>query len=385
MDFRLTDEQRFFKEQVSGALRRLILPHADAMDRDDTLPPGLFQELGRLGYYGIRYPVELGGMDADCISFTIFAEELAKASIGFAALVTMQCLMGTDFIYRFGTKGQKERCLIPAIRGEKMGTIAFTEPDCGSDLGAIKTRAVRDGDAYVLTGRKLWITNGGSADFVTVAASTDTTKRLNGLGFFLVENGTPGFKVGQKIDKMSARGVGTVELIFDECRIPGENLLGEEGKGAQQLNAILSEIRTMIAALGVGLAKASFTAGLKYANEREAFGRPIGEFQLIQEKIAEMEMRIRAAEFLTYYAAWLKDTGALTGKEAAMAKLYATETACFVVDEVTRIHGAYGIAHEYPAQRFFRDARFLLFGGGTSEILKTIIAKDTLKKPDYRD
>jgi alkylation response protein AidB-like acyl-CoA dehydrogenase len=383
MDFRLTKEQAFFGEQVSEAMRRLVLPHAGAMDSNDVLPDGLFQELGRLGYFGIRYPADIGGMGADCVTFTILAEELAKVSIGFASIVTMQCLMGTDFIFRFGTQGQKERCLIPAIRGEKMGTIAFTEPDCGSDLGAIKTKAVKDGDGYLLTGRKLWITNGGAADFITVAASTDRTKRLGGLGFFLVEKGTPGFSVGQRIDKMSARGVGTVELVFDECRIPAENLFGEEGKGAQQLNAILSEIRTMIAGLGLGLAKASFAAGLRYANEREAFGRTIGGFQLIQEKIAEMETRIRASEFLTYYAAWLKDTGRLTGKEAAMAKLYATETACYVVDEVTRIHGAYGIAHEYPAQRFFRDGRFLLFGGGTSEILKTLIAKDTLKKPDY--
>jgi alkylation response protein AidB-like acyl-CoA dehydrogenase len=186
--------------------------------------------------------------------------------------------------------------------------------------------------------------------------------------------------VGQKIEKISARGANTAELIFDGCRIPEENFLGREGKGAQHLNDILSEIRTMIAGLGLGLSKASFAAGLKYAGEREAFGRSIGSFQLIQEKIAEMEMRIKASEFLTYYAAWLKDSGAATGKEAAMAKLYSTETACFVVDEVTRIHGAYGIAEEYPAQRYFRDARFLLFGGGTSEILKTLIARDTLKK-----
>ena len=379
MDFRLTEPQRFFKEQAAQALTRLV-PKAEDIDKADDFPLDVFKKLGKLGYYGIRYPAEIGGMGADCVTFTILAEEIARVSMGLAAVVTMQCLMGTDFIHHFGTEGQKERCLIPAIRGEKIGTIAFTEPDCGSDLGSIKTRAVKDGRTYVITGRKMWITNGPVADFVTVAATTDPAKRRDGLGFFLVEKGTPGFSVGQKIEKISARGANTAELIFDGCRIPEENFLGREGKGAQHLNDILSEIRTMIAGLGLGLSKASFAAGLKYAGEREAFGRSIGNFQLIQEKIAEMEMRIKASEFLTYYAAWLKDSGALTGKEAAMAKLYSTETACFVVDEVTRIHGAYGIAEEYPAQRYFRDARFLLFGGGTSEILKTLIARDTLKK-----
>jgi len=380
VDFAFTQEQKFFKKQVAQALQKAVAPYAASIDKEDLFPADIFRELGRLGYYGIRYPAELGGMGADCVTFTIFAEELARASMGLAATVTMQCLMGTDFIYRFGTQAQKERILVPAMKGEKIGTIAFTEPDCGSDLGAIRTRAVRDGGGYVLRGRKLWITNGQVADFVTVAATVNPDKRLNGLAFFLVEKGTPGFSVGQKIEKVSARGAQAAELIFDDCRVPGEALLGEEGKGAKYLNDILAEIRTMIAGLGLGMAKGAFAAGLRYAKEREAFGRAIGEFQLIQEKLAEMEMRIRASEFLTYYAAWLKDQQVPMGKEAAMAKLYATETACFVADQVTRIHGAYGLAEEYPAQRFFRDGRFLLFGGGTSEILKTVIAKETLNR-----
>ncbi|NLT22298.1 MAG: acyl-CoA dehydrogenase [Syntrophorhabdus sp.] len=383
MDFSLTKEQRFFREQVSRAVQRIVAPFADSIDRSDTFPRDLFRELGSLGYYGIRYPEEIGGMGADCVMFTILSEELARASIGFAAIATMQCLMGTDFIHRFGTGEQKERCLFPAIRGEKIGTIAFTEPDCGSDLGGIKTRAVKNEKGYLLTGRKLWITDGDVADFVTVAATTAPEKRLGGIGFFLVEKGTPGFSVGQKIEKMSARGAATMELIFDGCQIPSDSLMGEEGKGAKYLSDILSEIRIMIAGLGLGLAKSAFVSGLRYARQREAFGRPIGTFQLIEEKIAEMEVRIRSAELLTYHAAWLKDRGSLTVKEAAMAKFYSTEAACFVVDEVSRIHGAYGVAEEYPAQRYFRDGRFLLFGGGTSEILKTIIAKDTMKKCEF--
>ena len=385
MNFSFTKDQKFFRDQVRRTLQHLVVPYAEAIDRDDRFPREVFGQLGRLGYFGIRYPEEIGGMGADCITFTILSEELARVSMGLAATVTMQCLMGTNFIFQFGNKGQKERCLLPAIKGEKIATIAFTEPDCGSDLGGIKTRAIKNGANYVFKGRKLWITNGDVADFVTVVATTDPEKKLKGLGFFLVEKDTPGFSVGQKIDKISARGSAAMELIFDDCRVPAENLMGEEGKGALYLDSILSEIRTMIAGLGCGLAKAAFTAGLAYAREREAFGRSIGGFQLIQTKIAEMETRIQASEFLTYYAAWLKDNGTLTAKEAAMAKYYATETACFVADEVTRIHGAYGLAEEYPAQRFFRDGRFLLFGGGTSEILKTIIARDTIKHSDSWD
>ena len=379
MDFNLTKEQIFFKEHVHRALQEIVLPHAVAIDREDIFPEELFRKLGELGYFGIRYPQEIGGMGGDCTSFTILAEELAKVSISCAAIVTMQCLMGTDFIHRFGNKEQKERLLIPAMAGHKIGTIAFTEPDCGSDLGAMRTRAYRDGDGYVMNGRKLWITSGAVADFVTVAATVDPSKRIKGIAFFLVEKDTPGFSVGQKIDKMSARGSVTTELIFDECRIPKENLFGEEGKGAQYLEAILSDIRIMIAGLGLGLAESAYEAGLRYAKEREAFGKPIGNFQLIQEKITEMEMRIKSSWLLTYYAAWLKDKGLAAKKEAATAKLYSTETAGYVVDEVTRIYGAYGIAEEYPAERYFRDARFLLSGGGTSEILKTTIAKECLK------
>jgi len=379
MDFSFSKEQVFFREQFTKTLNEIVAPHAVTIDQEDAFPHEIFKKIGNLGYYGMRYPQEIGGMGADCTTFTIFAEELASVSISFAAIATMQCLMGTDFLFRFGNRDIKERVLIPAIRGEKIGTIAFTEPDCGSDLGAIKTRAIKKGDVYILKGRKLWITNAEVADFVTVVASVEPAKRINGLAFFLVEKGTPGFYTGQKIEKMSARGSVTGELIFDECTIPASNLLGEEGKGAQYLESILSEIRVMIAGLGIGLAKSAYRSAVMYSKQREAFGRSIGNFQLIQDKIAEMETRIRSASLLTYYAAWLKDNGKQAKKEAAMAKLYSTETASFVVDQATRIYGSYGIAHEYPVERYFRDARFLLFGGGTSEILKTLIARECLK------
>jgi alkylation response protein AidB-like acyl-CoA dehydrogenase len=379
MDFNFTEEQKFFREQAAKALKEIVAPHAAAIDKEDLFPRELFEKLGKLGYYGVRYPREIGGMDADCITFTMLAEELANVSVAFSAIVTMQCLMGTDFIHRFGTNDHIKRLLVPAVKGEKIGTIAFTEPDCGSDLGSIKTKAVKDGNEYVIKGRKMWITSAEPADFVTVVATVDPSIRLKGLAFFLVEKGTPGFLAGQKIDKMSVKGSVTGELIFDECRIPETNLLGEEGKGAQYLEEILSEIRIMIAGLGLGLARSAYAKGVRYAREREAFGKPVSTFQLIQEKIAEMEMRIKNTWLLTYYAAWLKDRGMPVKKEAAMAKLYSTETAAYVVDQVTRIYGAYGIAEEYQVERLYRDARFLLYGGGTSEILKTYIARECLK------
>lgn len=380
MDFTFTEEQQFFRLQARKAISGLVQPLAAQIDRENRFPDELFRKFGNLGYYGIRYPESMGGMGGDPLCFTILAEELGRASIAFAAIVTMQCLMGTDFLYRYGTADHKERLLLPAIRGEKIGTIAFTEPDCGSDLGSIATRATKTGNGWVLKGRKLWITSGEAADFVTVAATTDPSKRLKGIAFFLVEKGTPGFVVGQHIAKMSARGSQTVELIFDDCPIPGTNLFGAEGQGAVQLETILAEIRIMIAGLGLGLSKAAYDAALTYARQREAFGRPIADFQLIQEKIADMALRIETADLLTYHAATLKHGGREAKKEAAMAKLWATETAAFVVDQVTRIFGAYGIAEEYPAERFFRDARFLLYGGGTSEILKTLISRESLNE-----
>ena len=380
MDFNFTEEQIYFKKQAARAIKELIEPYASKIDREDTFPRELFERLGALGYYGIRYPHNIGGMGADCTTFTMFAEELARVSVSFAAIVTMQCLMGTDFIHRFGTEDHIERLLKPAIKGQKVGTIAFTEPDCGSDLGAIKTRAVKDKEGYVIKGRKMWITSAETADFVTVVATVNPEKRLKGLAFFLVEKGMPGFTVGQRIHKMSAKGSVTGELIFDDCRIPLSNLLGEEGQGARYLEEILSEIRIMIAGLGLGLAQGAYEKGLRYAKEREAFGKPIADFQLIQEKIAEMEMRIRSTWLLTYHAAWLKDNNLPAKKEAAMAKLFATETASYVVDQVSRIYGAYGIAEEYHIERLYRDARFLLYGGGTSEILRTIIAKACIKE-----
>ncbi len=376
MDFRLTEDQQFFKDNVAKLVDKMIKPKAEEIDVKDEITTDIIREMGRLGYLGIRYPESVGGMGADMVTYALFIEEIARGSLSVGANIAMQTLMGTDFIFRFGSDEVKERCFFPALRGEKLGTIAFTEPNAGSDLANIHTTARKEGDSYVVNGQKTWITNATVADFATVVASTDRSKGLKGLGFFLVERSTPGYNVGKKIHKLGTRGSENTELTFEDCRIPAENLLGEEGKGVIYLGDILADIRIMTGALALGLAKTAFEDGLQYTKERSAFGRPIAKFQLIASKLTDMYMSYEAARLMVYKAAWLKDNSLPHTKEAASAKMFATEMVCKVVDEVTRIYGAYGFAMEYPAQRYFRDARFLLYGGGTHEILKTVIARE---------
>ncbi|MEK6588915.1 MAG: acyl-CoA dehydrogenase family protein, partial [Chloroflexota bacterium] len=254
--------------------------------------------------------------------------------------------------------------------------IAMTEPDFGSDLGGITTRAARDGSGWVLNGRKMWITSATVADFFTVAAKTRPDDGLKGIDFFLVEKGTPGLSVGKRIEKLGVRASETSEVILEQVRVPDENLLGEEGTGFQSLTAILAEIRTMTGALALGLGEAALEASLRYAHERVQFGRPIASFQAISHKIASIATDLEAARSLVYRAAWEIDRGNRAMKLASMAKLFASEAANRAADECTRIFGSYGFAMEYDAQRYFRDARFLLYGGGTSEVLKNVIAKE---------
>jgi len=283
-------------------------------------------------------------------------------------------LMGTNFIYRFGSEEQKQQLLVPAIRGDKMGVICMTEPDAGSDLGSIKTIAVRDGGGWVLNGQKTWVTNAARADFFTVAAKTDPEAGFKGIDMFLVERDRPGVSVGKDIPKMGVRAQGTAELILEDCHLPAENLFGEEGAGFRNLQAILAQIRTMMGALSLGLARAALEAGAQYAKERVQFGRPIAKFQAISHKLADMATELEAARWLVYRSAWLIDQGKPDMKAASMAKLFASEMANRLADQSTRIFASYGFAMEYDVQRYFRDARLLLLGGGTSEILRTIIS-----------
>lgn len=377
MDFRLTEEQKMFRRSVADFVDREVVPVAAEMDEQEAFPQELFQQVADLGWLGIRYPETYGGAGADNLTYNLMCEELARGSMGLAASVAMQALMGTDFVHRFGTEEQKQRLLVPAIRGEKIGTIAMTEPEAGSDLGGIRTIAERDGDGYILNGTKMWITSATRADFFTIAAKTDPDAGFRGVDLFLVEKGTPGLSVGRPIEKLGTRASETSEVILEDVRVPAENLLGgEEGGGVTLLRNILDEIRVMTGSLSVGLGQAALDAAVQYAQEREAFGRPIAKFQAIQHKLADMATQLEAARTLVYRAAWLIDQGEQDTKLSAMAKLFASEMVNYVADETTRIFGSYGYAMEYDAQRYFRDARFVLYGGGTSEICKNMIARE---------
>lgn len=381
MDFALTEEQQFFKKIITDTVDRMVVPKAREIDEKDEFPWELWKEFTRLGYLGLRYPEEIGGMNADPVTAMIFYEQIARGSVGFAQGVIMNILMGTYFIYRFGSDEIKKRCLYPAMKGEKITTMCFTEDQSGSDLAATRTTAVKDGDGWVINGTKMWITNGPIADFATVLATTDLSLGAKGLNFFLVEKGTPGFSPGQVIDKLGCRGTVTGELVFDNVRVPGENLLGAEmNKGVEYLAEILDEVRVMTAAMAVGIAQAAYEEGLEYARKRVAFGKTIGNYQLIRAKFADMATEMEASRLLIYSAAWKIKEGLPSRLEAAMAKMFATETCLKVVDEVTRIWGANGFANEYNPQRHFRDARFLLYGGGTHEIIKDFLGRALIGK-----
>lgn len=372
----LTTEVGRFRDSVKDFVEREVVPMAREIDERGEFPGALFRRCGQNGYLGLRYPESIGGGGADFVAFCVLVEELARGSMSLAAVVAMQGLMGTDFIHRFGTADHRERLLKPALRGEKIGTIAMTEPDYGSDLGGITTRAESSGSDWILNGRKLWITSATVADFFTVAAKTDPQAGFKGIDFFLVEKDTPGLSVGRRIDKLGVRASETSEVIIDGVVVPAENLLGPKGTGYKNLAAILAEIRTMTGALGLGLGRAALAASVRYAGERLQFGKPIGAYQAIAHKIADMATQLEAARGLVYRSAEGIAAGRSDMKLASMAKLFATEAANRIADECTRIFGSYGFAMEYDAQRYFRDARFLLYGGGTSEILRTVIAKE---------
>ena len=376
MNFSLSEEQQLFRDSVAAFVDKEVKPTAASLDESGEFPHDLFQQCAVNGYFALRYPESVGGMGADFTTYCLMIEELARGSLSLAAAVAMQSLMGTDLVYRFGTEDHKKQLLEPALRGEKIGTIAMTEPDFGSDLGGITTSAAAVDGGWVINGRKMWITSATLADFFTVAAKTNPDAGFKGVDLFLVEKELPGVSVGKRIKKLGVRASETSELILDEVHIPAENILGEQGTGFKNLGGILSEIRTMTGALSLGLGRAALADAVQYVGERIQFGRPIGAFQAIQHKIAQMGTQLEAARGLVYRAAWHIDKGEADMKLPAMAKLFASEAANHVADECTRILGSYGFAMEYDAQRYFRDARFLLYGGGTSEILQTIIARE---------
>jgi alkylation response protein AidB-like acyl-CoA dehydrogenase len=372
-----TREQEEFRRTVARFVDAEVVPAAQAIDEGAEFPTALFHRLGELGYLGLRYPEEYGGGAADTVTYCLFAEELARGSLSLAAAAAMQSLMGTYFVYKYGSDALRHRYLVPALRAELVATFALTEPNAGSDLANITTRAERRGERWVLNGTKTWVTNAPVADVLTVAAKTSAERGMKNIALFLLDRrAMNGITLGKKIPKMAVRASETGEIVLDGVEVPAEHLLGGETGGVEKVGTILSEIRVMTAALSVGVARAAYQAALDYARQRHAFGKPIVEHQAIGFKLADMLTAIHSSLVMTYQSAAALDAGRTITREAAMTKLLASEMAVKVTDDAARIFASYGLADEYPVQRYFRDARFLLPGGGTSEILRLIIGRD---------
>jgi butyryl-CoA dehydrogenase len=373
MDFELSQEQQAVRDTFARFCDEKIEPQAEAIDEAHEYPLELFRELGELGFFGMRYPEEDGGIGMDLNSFCLALTEIARGSMSLAGASAMQSLMGTKFLHMLGNDDIRERLFVPALAGEKIGGICMTEPNAGSDLGGIATTAVKVEGGYRLNGQKMWVTSAPVADFFTVFAKAGEEKSLT---IFLVEKDFEGLAVGRAIDKMGVRALPTSELAFNDCFVPDTHCLCAEGEGEIHLRKLLAEIRIITGAMAVGGGRGALGEAVRYAGERKQFGRPINRFQAIQLKLAEMATDLEAAEQLVHYAAWLKQNDKPCHKEAAMAKLFASEAALTVCDKAARVLASYGFAMEYPVQRHLRDIRFTLIGGGTSEILKLIIAKE---------
>jgi alkylation response protein AidB-like acyl-CoA dehydrogenase len=377
MDFNFTPEQDLFRQGVREFADRYVRPHIKEMEEKRDIPQALLDRIAEQGFYGLRFAEEWGGQGGDNVMFAILNEELARCYMSVAARVMMQCLMGTEFINLYGTEQQKRDYLVPAIKGEKYGTMCMTEPAGGTDLGAMQTTAVRDGDEYVINGQKSWITGANVVDFFTVAAKTDPEAGFRGVDLFLVDRDRSGVRIGDRIEKLIAAASGCYELFFDNVRIPADRLFGgEEGKGFALLRSILNDIRVHTAALGLGIARAAYEESLEYAKQRAAYGRPIIKWQAIQHKLAKMRVDIDAARLMIYYAAWRMDQGLPVNIEAATCKYFITEAVLRIVDDATRIFGAYGASMDMGIQRYFRDARWLLYGAGTQTMILNIIAAE---------
>jgi len=382
MDFDLSEEQKIFQETIRDFAEKEIGPLVEKAEEEESFPRQLFSQMGQLGYLGIRYPEAYGGSGADKITECIWAEELFRICRGIATSLFAHCHLGTFPIFAFGTEEQKVRFLSPAIRGEKVSAFALTEPNAGSDLQAIQSRAVKVGQSYLLRGSKMFVTNGTIADFVLVAAYTDRNKGFEGIGLFVVEKGTQGFRVSRKLRKEGSRSSETAELSFEDCLIPEQNLVGGREGTFREIWKTLVEGRVIIAAGATGIARAAFEAALPYAKERVAFGRPIGNFQAIGFKLADMATFIEIARTMVYRVAWMIDQKRPCVAEASMAKLFATEMAERVTNEAMQIFGGYSQMREFPVGRYWRDARQLKIGEGTSEIQRRIICRQLGLKTD---
>jgi len=378
MDFRLSDDQELLRRSIREFAETEIRPHVMEWDEPQHFPAELLPKMAELGLMGIQFPEEFGGAAMSSVDYCIAIEELARVDPSVCLSVAAHNGLGAAHIAMFGTDEQKHTYLTPLARGEQLAAWGLTESSSGSDAGAMRTVAVRDGDSWVLNGTKQFITHGKFGNLIVVMAVTNRAKGSRGISAFIVEHGTAGFRAGKKEDKLGMRASETSEVIFENCRVPASQLLGLEGQGFINALQVLDAGRIGIAALAVGLAQGAYEAARAYAFERRQFGAPIGTFQAIRAKLVDAAMRIEAARLLTLRAAAMKDQGKRTTLEAAMAKLYSSEIAVRVAEDGVQIHGGYGFVKDYPAEKYFRDVKLTTIGEGTSEIQRLVIARQLL-------
>ncbi len=374
-----TDDQAQLRREIREFAKREIAPNVMRWDEASEFPLATIKELGRMGLLGIIFPAEYGGAGLGYVDYVLAIEELSRVDGSIGIVVAAHNSLCSNHLYLAGNEAQRKKYLPLLTTGEWLGAWGLTEPGSGSDAGGARTSAVRKGDGWVLNGNKTFITNGSYADLAVVIAVTDKTQGTRGLSAFLVEKGTPGFRPGKKENKLGLRASDTAELIFEDCYIPGENLLGNLGEGFKDSMRVLDGGRISIAALALGIAQGALDAALKYAKERRQFGKAISEFQGIQWKLADMATQLDAARLLTLRAAQRKDAGMTVTRESAMAKLFASEVAVKICDEGVQIHGGYGFIKDYPAEKFYRDVKLCTIGEGTSEIQRMVIAREILK------
>ncbi len=378
MDFDFTEEQEDFRKAVREFAEEVVAPRAEEMDRQQELPLDIVKQMGELGLFGLPFSEEYDGQGADFTTLCIAIEELARVDSSIAITLEAGVGLGANPINAEGTEEQKRKWLAPMCRGEILGAFGLTEPGGGTDAGSTKTTARLEDGQWVINGAKAFITNSGTeiSKVVTITAVTGEQDGRKEISAIIVPSETPGFEVGRSYRKLGWRASDTHELSFNDCRVPEENLLGERGKGYANFLRTLDEGRIAIASLAVGLAQGCLEESIKYARQREAFGNPIGAFQGIQFKIADMKVMVETARLATYKAAWLRDQGRPFKAEASLAKLYSSEIAVTCAREAVQIHGGYGYIEEFPVARFYRDSKVLEIGEGTSEIQRILIARD---------
>jgi butyryl-CoA dehydrogenase len=379
VNLELSEEQQLLQKSVREFAEAEVKPLAKENDETGKFPRGLFQKAAELGLTGVAIPEADGGAGMDHISYAIVIEEISRVCASTGVILSVQNSLYCDPIHRFGTDEQKKKFLLPFARGEKIGCYALTEPQAGSNAAALATKAVRKGDTYVINGTKAWITNGGAADAAIVYVNTQPEKGEKGITALVVEKGTPGFAVGKEEKKLGIHATACTELSFSDCEVPAGNRIGEEGEGYKVALSTLDGGRIGIAAQATGIAQGAFEAALSYAQQRQAFGHPIADFQAIQFMLADMATEIDAARLLLRRAAWKQDSGARFSMEAAIAKLFASEMSTRVAHKAIQIHGGYGYSSEYPVERAYRDARITEIYEGTSEIQRLVIAAWVLK------